>query len=83
MRSSGLPDTHRLARGILIAANHSEWGCLLYMAGVCLFRDERFRGTVYQGLSVRTLETLVRARATTNERVDGIRRDYCESAAVF
>jgi hypothetical protein len=24
----GLPDTHRLARGTLIAANHSEYGCL-------------------------------------------------------
>jgi REP element-mobilizing transposase RayT len=24
----GVADTHRLARGILIAANHSEWGCL-------------------------------------------------------
>jgi hypothetical protein len=24
----GLPDIHRLARGILIAANHSECGCL-------------------------------------------------------
>jgi hypothetical protein len=26
MRSRELPDTHRLARGILIAANHSECG---------------------------------------------------------
>jgi hypothetical protein len=25
---SGLPDTHRLARGFLFAANHSELGCL-------------------------------------------------------
>ena len=24
--TKGLPDTHRLARGILIAANHSEFG---------------------------------------------------------
>jgi hypothetical protein len=28
IRWKGLPDTHRLARGILIAANHSECGCL-------------------------------------------------------
>ena len=26
-----LSDTHRLARGILIAANHSECGCLEYL----------------------------------------------------
>ena len=46
--------------------------------------DGRFRWTVCQELSVRTFEMLVPAtNVTTNERVDGIRRHYCESAAVF
>ena len=59
-------------------------GCLLYMAGVCLFRGREFSVDGFPGVSVQTFETLVPATyVTTIERVDGIRRHYCESAAEF
>jgi hypothetical protein len=46
--------------------------------------DERFSVDSLPRPSVRTFKTLVLAtNVTTNERVDGIRRHYCESAAVF
>jgi hypothetical protein len=70
-RSGGLPD-------------RDVCGCLLYMAGVCLFRGREISVDSFPGLSVRTFETLVPAtNVTTSERVDGIRRHYCKSAAAF
>ena len=59
-------------------------GCLLYMASVCLFRGREISMDSLPELSVRTFETLVLAtNVTTTEPVDGLRRHYCESAAVF
>jgi GTPase len=48
------------------------------MPGVCLFREREISVDSLPGLSVRTFEPLVPAtNVTTNERMDGIRRQYC------
>jgi hypothetical protein len=59
-------------------------GVSCIMASVCLFRGREISMDSLPELSVRTFETLVLAtNVTTTEPVDGLRRHYCESAAVF